>query len=131
MSQTAIARLALLVDNYDAAIDWFCRCLDFILLEDRWLGDGKRWMRVAPRDGPGAELLLARAANDEQRSVIGRQGGGRVFLFLETREFALEHARMTAAGVRFLEAPPVEPYGTVAIFEDLCGNRWDLVQPAR
>lgn len=130
MSRTRIARLTFLVADYDAAIDWFCRCLGFTLVEDTPLGDGKRWVRVAPQNGPGAELLLAKAADDEQRSVLGKQGGGRVFLFLETDDFARDHARMTAAGVCFLEPPRAEPYGTVAVFEDLCGNRWDLVEPA-
>ncbi|WAP70837.1 VOC family protein [Jiella pelagia] len=130
MSRTRIARLALLVEDYDAAIDWFRRCLDFVLVEDTPLEDGKRWVRLRPANGLGAELLLARAANDEQRSVVGKQGGGRVFLFLETDDFDRDHARMVAAGVRFLEEPRVEPYGTVAVFEDLCGNRWDLVEPA-
>lgn len=130
MSRTRIARLALLVEDYDAAIDWFCGCLDFVLVEDTPFEDGKRWVRIRPANGLGAELLLARAANDEQRSVVGKQGGGRVFLFLETDDFDRDHARMVAAGVRFLEEPRVEPYGTVAVFEDLCGNRWDLVEPA-
>lgn len=127
--QTRIARLALLVEDYDAAIDWFRRCLDFVLIEDTPLADGKRWVRIGPRHGVGAELLLARAANDEQRGVVGKQGGGRVFLFLETDDFARDHGRMTAAGVRFLEEPRREAYGRVAVFEDLCGNRWDLIEP--
>ncbi|ORE92319.1 VOC family protein [Aurantimonas sp. 22II-16-19i] len=130
MSRTRIARVALVVEDYELAIDWFQRCLDFALVEDTPLGQGKRWVRVAPKDGVGAELLLAKAANEEQRSVVGKQGGGRVFLFLETEDFARDHARMMAAGVHFLEEPRVEPYGTVAVFEDLCGNRWDLIEPA-
>ncbi|MBO0903682.1 VOC family protein [Jiella sonneratiae] len=130
MSDRAIARLALLVEDYDAAIAWFCRCLGFVLLEDTPLTGEKRWVRLAPPGGRGAELLLARAAGDAQRGQVGGQGGGRVFLYLETDDFAGDHARMTAAGVRFLEEPRVETYGTVAVFEDLCGNRWDLVEPA-
>ena len=130
MSRAAIARLALLVEDYDAAIDWFRRCLDFTLVEDTVLGNGKRWVRIAPRGGLGAELLLARAADAEQSGLVGKQAGGRVFMFLETDDFARDHARMVSAGVRFLEAPRVEPYGTVAVFEDLCGNRWDLLQPS-
>ncbi len=129
MSQAKIARLAFLVEDYDTAIDWFRRCLDFILVEDTPLPDGKRWVRVRPRNAAGAELLLARAASDEQRGVVGKQGGGRVFLFLETDDFVRDHGRMTAAGVRFLEEPRLEFYGQVAVFEDLCGNRWDLIEP--
>ncbi|MBO0661365.1 VOC family protein [Jiella sp. MQZ9-1] len=130
MSGRSIARLSLLVDDYDAAIAWFCRCLDFELLEDTRLGDAKRWVRLAPRGGGGAELLLAEAADAEQHASIGRQDGGRVWLFLQTDDFDRDHARILAEGVRFWEAPRVESYGTVAVFEDLCGNRWDLIQPA-
>ena len=116
----------LLVAEYDPAIAWFTGVLGLELIEDTPQGPGKRWVVVAPPGGPG--LLLARAADDSQRAMIGKQGGGRVFLFLETDDFARDHGRMAAAGVRVIEAPRHEPYGTVAVFEDLCGNRWDLIE---
>ncbi len=127
MSQT-LGALSLLVRDYDEAIAWYVGKLGFELREDAPRGPGKRWVRVAP---PGARetcLLLAQAANDEQRAQIGRQGAGRVWLFLHTDDFARDHARMLAAGVRFAEAPRHEDYGSVAVFEDLYGNRWDLIQ---
>ncbi len=102
--------------------------LGFFLREDTALGDGKRWIVVAPT-AAGAGLLLARAAGPGQQARIGNQTGGRVAFFLETSDFAADHARMAAAGVRFLEAPRHEPYGDVAVFEDLYGNRWDLIGP--
>jgi catechol 2,3-dioxygenase-like lactoylglutathione lyase family enzyme len=123
-----IARLALVVRDYDEAIEWYRDRLGFEVLEDTVLAAEKRWVRMAPA-GQGAELLLARAVNAEQRARIGDQTGGRVFLFLETEDFARDHARMLARGVRFLEEPRSEPYGTVAVFEDLYGNRWDLIEP--
>jgi catechol 2,3-dioxygenase-like lactoylglutathione lyase family enzyme len=119
---------ALLVRDYDEAIGFYVGKLGFDLVEDTPQGEGKRWVVVRP---PGSEagLLLARAADDSQRAAVGAQGGGRVLLFLETDDFDRDHARYAAAGVRFLEAPRCEPYGTVAVFEDICGNRWDLIQP--
>lgn len=127
----AIAHLALLVRDYDEAIAFFVGKLGFEVLEDTPLNPEKRWVRVAPAGGKGATLLLARAATAEQRTQMGNQSGGRVFLFLETDDFARDHARMLARGVRFLEMPRRESYGTVAVFEDLYGNRWDLIEPAR
>lgn len=126
----ALAAVALLVPDYDLAIAHFTEDLGFVLVEDTDLGGGKRWVLVAPGDGRGTRLLLARADGPAQRAAIGAQGGGRVWLFLETADFAGDHARMLARGVRFLEAPRREPYGTVAVFEDAFGNRWDLIQPA-
>lgn len=126
----AIVHLALLVRDYDEAIAFFVETLGFELLEDTSLGPEKRWVRVAPAGGKGAALLLAQAATAEQQAQIGNQAGGRVFLFLETDDFARDHARMLAHGVRFLEAPRREGYGIVAVFEDLYGNRWDLIEPA-
>jgi catechol 2,3-dioxygenase-like lactoylglutathione lyase family enzyme len=123
-----LALTALLVRDYDEAIAWFTGKLGFELVEDSDQGGGKRWVVVRPR-GSDAALLLARAVG-EQAETIGRQGAGRVWLFLETDDFARDHAAMTAAGVRFVRAPKQEPYGTVAVFEDLSGNRWDLIQPA-
>ena len=127
MSLTRIGSVALLVDDYDRAIDWFVRVLGFALVEDTPLADGKRWVRVAPLASAAFSLLLARAASDEQRAMIGRQGGGRVMFFLHSHDFASDHAALLSRGVRFLEAPRHEPYGSVAVFEDLYGNKWDLL----
>ncbi|MBN8480515.1 MAG: VOC family protein [Xanthomonadales bacterium] len=123
--------LALVVRDYDEAIDWYTRVLGFEVREDTPLGDGKRWVRVAPSGSEETSFLLARAANPEQQAAIGRQAGGRVFLFLHTDNFARDHARMQTLGVRFVESPRHEPYGTVVVFEDLYGNRWDLIEPNR
>jgi catechol 2,3-dioxygenase-like lactoylglutathione lyase family enzyme len=124
----SVATLTLLVRDYDVAINWFSRCLGFELVEDTDQPGGKRWVVMAPPGGKGASLLLARAATPEQEAAIGNQAGGRVFLFLETVNFDRDHARMAAAGVRFHEDPRDEPYGRVAVFEDLCGNKWDLIE---
>ena len=127
----SIAALSLVVPDYDEAIAYYRDVLGFELIEDTDLGDGKRWVLVAPPGaGPqGCRLLLARAADDAQRAVIGKQTGGRVFLFLHTDDFERDHAAFTARGVKFLEPPRHEPYGTVAVFADPFGNRWDLLQP--
>lgn len=125
-----LGSVALLVDDYDAAIDYFVGALGFVLLEDRDLGGGKRWVRVAPSAG-GTALLLAKAVGERQRAAVGDQAGGRVFLFLETDDFARDHAAFAARGVVFAEAPRRESYGTVAVFADPWGNRWDLVEAAR
>ena len=125
---TGIAQVAYLVRDYDEAIRWFVDVLGFALIEDSPLGPGKRWVRVAPSGGKGAELLLARAASAEQQAMVGRQGGGRVAWFLYSDDFASDHARLLANGVRFREAPRHEDYGTVAVFEDLYGMQWDLLQ---
>jgi catechol 2,3-dioxygenase-like lactoylglutathione lyase family enzyme len=124
-----LSLVSLLVADYDEAIAFFTRALNFELCEDTPLGDGKRWVVVRPPGGAGCGLLLARADRSTQTARIGDQAGGRVFLFLETDDFERDHARMTAAGVRFVEPPRHEPYGVVAVFEDICGNRWDLIQP--
>ena len=123
----ALHLVTLLVRDYDEAIAWFTGALNFAVVEDTSLTTEKRWVVVSPPSG-GAALLLARAADGEQVSSIGRQAGGRVFLFLATDNFTRDHARMRSAGVRFLEQPRHEPYGTVAVFEDLYGNRWDLIE---
>ena len=123
-----LARVALLVRDYDEAVAWFVDRLGFVLLEDTPLSATKRWVLVAPPGARETALLLARAATPDQAAALGRQGGGRVFLFLHTDDFARDHAAMTARGVRFVEAPRDESYGTVAVFEDLYGNRWDLVE---
>jgi len=125
---TALALVSYLVADYDEAIAFFVDRLGFTPVEDTPLGRGKRWVVVAPPGG-GATLLLARAATDEQRAAIGKQAGGRVFLFLRTDDFARDHAAFAARGVRFLEAPRDEPYGRVAVFADLYGQKWDLIQP--
>ncbi|WP_424965727.1 VOC family protein [Dinoroseobacter sp. S375] len=124
-----LAALSLVVDDYDRAIAFFTQTLGFELREDTRLSDTKRWVRVAP---PGAEteFLLARAATPSQVAVIGQQGGGRVWLFLETEDFGADFARLSAAGVPFESPPRDEPYGTVAVFADPWGNRWDLIQYA-
>lgn len=122
-----LALLSLLVPDYDAGIAFYVDRLGFDLLEDTDLGDGKRWVRVAPA-GAETAFLLARAANDRQSAAIGNQGGGRVWLFLQTDDFARDHARMQANGVHFEEIPRHERYGTVAVFQDPFGNRWNLIE---
>ena len=119
---------ALLVDEYDAALAFFVGTLGFEVHEDNLLGGGKRWVLVAPH-GAANGLLLARAVGERQRNAIGDQSGGRVFLFLETDDFARDHLTCRQRGVRFVEEARHEPYGTVAAFEDLYGNRWDLIEP--
>lgn len=126
----AITRIALVVRDYDEAIAYYTGSLGFELLEDTAMGNGKRWVVVAPAGSTGPALVLARAANPEQESRIGNQTGGRVFLFLHTDDFWYDYARMKERGVRFIEEPRRETYGTVVVFEDLYGNRWDMVQPA-
>jgi len=130
MNARRLGAISLLVHDYDEAIAWYVRCLDFVLVEDRPLGGGKRWVIVSPGAGETTPLLLAKADGASQQARVGDQTGGRVFLFLHTDDFARDHTRMLAAGVRFLEQPRHEPYGSVAVFEDLYGNRWDLLQPA-
>lgn len=123
-----VVKLAFLVRDYDEAIDWFARCLDFELVEDRDMGGGKRWVVVRPRGETGVALVLAKAVG-EQQDAIGKQAGGRVFLFAETDDFDRDYARMTSAGVIFRETPRNEAYGKVVVFEDLYGNPWDLIEP--
>ena len=118
----------LLVDEYDTAITFFVGKLGFELRNDIALQEGKRWVVVAPH-GAVSGLLLARAVGDRQRVAIGDQSGGRVFLFLETDDFARDHLAYTQRGIIFVEPPRHEPYGIVAVFEDLYGNRWDLIEP--
>jgi catechol 2,3-dioxygenase-like lactoylglutathione lyase family enzyme len=126
-----IALVTLVVDDYDEAIRFYTGALGFRLAEDAPRPDGSRWVVVEPgTPGTGTGLLLARATGESQAARVGDQTGGRVGFFLHTDHFARDHARMTAAGVTFLEDPRHEPYGTVAVFQDLYGNRWDLLQPA-
>ncbi len=124
-----IGAVALVVPDYAAGIAFYVGKLGFVLEEDTDQGGGKRWVVVRPKGG-GVALLLARAVTDAQRAAIGNQTGGRVGFFLETDDFARDHARFLAAGVAFEEAPRHEPYGTVAVFRDPFGNRWDLLQRA-
>lgn len=120
----------LVVRDYDEAIAFYVDRLGFVLKEDKPVSAGKRWVVVAPPGEGSAGLLLAKAASDAQAEAIGNQSGGRVFLFLETDDFDRDHARYRAAGVHFVEAPREEAYGKVAVFEDLYGNKWDLLGPA-
>lgn len=120
---------ALLVRDYDEAIAWFTNRLGFELVTDTPLGEGKRWVLVRPSRGAQTPLLLAEAVGPAQVARIGDQAGGRVFLFLNSDDFSRDHARMLAAGVVFREDPRDEAYGTVAVFEDLYGNLWDLIEP--
>ena len=124
-----LALATLLVHDYDEGIAWFVDVLGFHLVEDTELGNGKRWVVVSPAADGGTGLLLARPGDDVQSARVGDQTGGRVGFFLRSEDFEADHARMAAAGVRFVEEPRREPYGTVAVFLDCSGNRWDLVQP--
>ncbi|MCX5243157.1 VOC family protein [Streptomyces prunicolor] len=127
-----IALVTLVVDDYDEAIRFYTEALGFRLVEDATRPDGSRWVVVTPPGvgGSGTGLLLARAKGEDQGARVGDQTGGRVGFFLHTDDFARDHARMLAAGVTFLEEPRHESYGSVAVFQDLYGNRWDLLQPA-
>ena len=127
MSQS-IATIALVVADYDQAIAFYRDALGFALLADTDLGGGKRWVLVGPQGG-GARLLLAQAGDEAERARIGDQTGGRVGFFLETDDFARDFEAFSARGVKFLETPRHEVYGSVAVFQDLCGNKWDLIEP--
>lgn len=127
----SLAHVALVVRDYDEAIAWFRDKLGFLLVADEYQPEqDKRWVVVSPPGAPAgaASLLLARAATPEQAAFVGNQAGGRVFLFLRTDDFARDHAAMLARGVKFVREPKRAPYGTVAVFEDLYGNLWDLVE---
>lgn len=125
-----IGHVALLVREYEEAIDFFVGTLGFELLHDDFMPEqNKRWVTVAPPGGNGSALLLARAANDEQARFVGNQSGGRVFLFLETDDFRRDYEALKGKGVEFVREPLEAPFGTVAVFKDLYGNLWDLIQP--
>jgi len=124
-----IAHIALVVDDYDEAIRFYTEKLHFTLIEDTVLSETKRWVIVAPKNSDGCNLLLAKAANDEQKSRIGDQTGGRVFLFLYTDDLSRDYNNMKDAGISFVREPVTENYGTVAVFKDLYGNLWDLIEP--
>lgn len=125
----SLAQVTLVVREYDEAIAFFTHQLGFHLLEDTILGDGKRWVVVAPNGSPTLRLLLARASTPDEIRSVGKQTGGRVFLFLLTDNFCDDYRNMQSRGVKFLETPRKESYGTVAVFEDLYGNKWDLLMP--
>ena len=124
-----LAHITIVVDDYDEAIRFYTEKLHFTLVEDTVLSPVKRWVLVAPKGSTGCSLLLAKAANDEQASRVGNQTGGRVFLFLYTDDFWRDYQDMLDNKVRFVREPVVELYGTVAVFEDLYGNLWDLLEP--
>ena len=123
-----IGSVALAVRDYDEAIAFYTQKLRFHLLEDTDLGAGKRWVLVTPPGSVETSLLLAKADSPSQKSCIGKQTGGRVFLFLHTDDFWRDYREMKSGGVRFIEEPRVESYGTVVVFEDLYGNKWDLLE---
>ena len=124
-----IAHIALIVDDYDKAIEFYIKKLNFTLVVDKVLSDAKRWVLIAPKGSTEFCFLLAKAANDEQKSRVGNQTGGRVFLFLYTDDFWRDHRNMLEKGISFVREPVKESYGTVAVFKDLYGNLWDLIEP--
>ena len=124
----SVSAVLLLVPDYEAGIAFYVGKLGFTLVEDTPLDDGKRWVLVSPDDGAQTRLLLAKAADSAQQAAIGNQAGGRVFLFLKPDDVDSDDERLTAAGVRFLEAPRDEAFGKLAVFEDPFGNKWDLIQ---
>jgi len=130
MKQT-LGHVALVVRDYDEALRFFTESLGFQVIEDTPLEPGKRWVLVCPPNSSGTSLLLAQASTPEQASRIGNQTGGRVFLFLHTDDFWRDYRRMTQRGIKFRREPRDEPYGTVAVFEDLYGNLWDLLELKR
>jgi len=125
-----IAHIALLVDDYDQAIEYYTSKLKFRLIEDTRLSESKRWVLVGPEGDGSCNLLLAKAASSEQRTRIGNQTGGRVFLFLHTDDFDRDYMNLLKNNIRIVREPMVEPYGKVAVFEDVYGNLWDLVGPS-
>lgn len=129
MANQYIAQLALVVADYDEAIDFYTRKLHFTLVEDTKMSETKRWVVVAPPGSQGCKLLLAKAASEEQLSRIGNQTGGRVFLFLHTDSFDEDHQNLLKHQIPIVRGPVDEPYGRVLVFEDLYGNLWDLIEP--
>ena len=127
--QQSIARITFVVKDYDEAILFFTQKLGFELIEDTHLERGKRFVVVAPKGGSGTSLVLARASDERQRAAVGNQTGGRVAFFLRTDDFWRDYRNMSAAGIAFVRPPKAEAYGTVAVFEDLYGNLWDLLGP--
>ncbi|MBL7862667.1 MAG: VOC family protein [Cyclobacteriaceae bacterium] len=129
--KNSLSLVSLLVEEYDPAIEFFTQKLDFTLVEDTPLNEQKRWVVVSPKGSEGTKLLLAKATNAIQQSRIGNQTGGRVFLFLETDDFWRDYKLYRERGVKFVRDPKQEAYGLVAVFEDLSGNGWDLIQPSK
>ena len=125
----SIANITLLVDDYDKAIKFYTEIMDFDLVVDTDLGNGKRWVTIAPKGGNGCCLLLAKAVGEQQINSIGKQAGGRVFLFLLTDNIERDHNKMKDSGIEFTSPLRKELYGTVAVFKDVYGNLWDLIQP--
>jgi len=126
----SIIHVALVVRDYDEAIDFFCNRLHFSLVEGTYQPEqDKRWVVVAPPGSVGTSILLARATTPEQSAAIGHQTGGRMFLFLSTDNFWRDYNEMLSSGIRFIREPKIAPYGTVAVFEDIYGNQWDLIEP--
>jgi catechol 2,3-dioxygenase-like lactoylglutathione lyase family enzyme len=126
-----LAQISLLVRDYDEAIQYYTDTLNFVLVEDTKLSETKRWVRIAPQGDSSFTLLLAKADGEHQQSFIGNQTGGRVFLFLYTDDFWRDYNSMMEKGVRFTRQPATEPYGTVAVFEDMYGNLWDFIEPSQ
>lgn len=131
MSMQRLMNIALVVDDYDKAIQFYTQKLNFRLVEDTPLTETKRWVLIAPPGTDGCRLLLAKAVNEEQRSRIGNQTGGRVFLFLQTDNFQAEFENLKRNNVKIVREPSQETYGTVAVFADLYGNLWDLIEPKK
>ena len=124
-----LSHIALVITDYDEAIDFYTQQLNFTLIEDSVLSETKRWVVISPPGSTGCQLLLAKATTAEQLSRVGNQAGGRVFLFLHTDDFNRDYKTMLEKGIVFVREPVIEPYGTVAVFKDLYGNLWDLIQP--
>ncbi|KAI1164877.1 lactoylglutathione lyase [Nemania serpens] len=130
MANRSLFQVTLVVDDYDRAKAYYCGVLGFECAEDTPQGEGKRWVVLKPGQD-GAALVLAQAATPTQKTAVGNQTGGRVGFFLATDDFARDHKSFSEKGVKFLEAPRIMPYGTVAVFEDLYGNTWDFIEPAK
>jgi len=125
-----IAHLSLLINDYDEALDFYIQKLHFTLVENTDMGEGKRWVLITPPGSTGCNLLLAKAINEEQKSRVGNQTGGRVFLFLNTDNFERDYQNLLNQGITIVRKPVKETYGTVAVFADLYGNLWDLIEPS-
>ena len=125
-----LAQIAIVVNDYDEAIEFYTQKLHFTLIEDTKLSDAKRWVIVKPKGVSGCRLLLAKASNEEQMSRVGNQTGGRVFLFLHTDNFQRDHQNLIDKKITIVRQPTKEAYGTVCVFADLYGNLWDLIEPA-
>lgn len=127
----SLAHITIVVDDYDKAIEFYTKKLHFILTENTKLTETKRWVLVTPKGANGCSLLLAKAATEEQKSRIGNQTGGRVFLFLNTDDIKRDYQNLLDNQIKIIREPTIETYGTVAVFEDLFGNQWDLIEPTK